>query len=214
MRGDTAPDVTTDRARPRVVGPREDEILDATLTLLGEVGYDRLTMDAVASAARAGKATLYRRWSSKGALVVDALERSARCHRAELPNTGSLRGDLFAGACGRGGLTDDQPVTLMASLFTAMQHDRDLREAFGQRIVEPQREAIRTLLAKGQERGEVSEHADLGLLLDILPAMAVLRVFLHGRPPDADLMSRIIDGVVLPAALHAPTPVARSTGSP
>ena len=214
MRGDTVRDVATDRARPRVVGPREDEILDATLTLLGEVGYDRLTMDAVASSARAGKATLYRRWPSKGALVVDALERSARCHRAELPDTGSLRGDLFAGACGRGGLTDDQPVSLMASLFTAMQHDPELREAFEQRIVHPQREAIRTLLVKGQQRGEVCEHADLDLLLDILPAMAVLQVFLHGRPPDADLMARIIDGVVLPAARNAPSPAARSASSP
>ena len=51
--------------RPRVEGDREDEILDATLTLLFEVGYDRLTIDAVARRARASKATLYRRWDTK-----------------------------------------------------------------------------------------------------------------------------------------------------
>ena len=57
-------------------GAREDEILDATLELLLEVGYDRLTMDAVAKASRASKATLYRRWETKPSLVVDAMVRA------------------------------------------------------------------------------------------------------------------------------------------
>ena len=60
-------------ARPRIEGDRELEILDATLTVLAEVGYDRLTMDAVAAAAKASKATLYRRWNGKVQLVIDAL---------------------------------------------------------------------------------------------------------------------------------------------
>jgi maltoporin len=50
--------------RPRVEGDREQEIYDATLEVLEEVGYDRLTMDAVATRAKAGKATLYRRWTA------------------------------------------------------------------------------------------------------------------------------------------------------
>jgi len=58
--------------RPRVEGERESEILDAALVLLCRVGYDRLTMDAVAAEAKASKATLYRRWSSKQSIVVDA----------------------------------------------------------------------------------------------------------------------------------------------
>ena len=61
--------------RPRIEGHREQEILDATLEVLADVGYDRLTMDAVATAAKASKATLYRRWSSKAALVIDAVAR-------------------------------------------------------------------------------------------------------------------------------------------
>ena len=59
--------------RPRVEGDREEEILEATIDLLVEVGYHRLTLDAVAREARASKATLYRRWESKPALVIDAL---------------------------------------------------------------------------------------------------------------------------------------------
>ena len=65
--------------RPRVEGDREQEILNATLEVLADVGYDRLTMDAVAARAHASKATLYRRWNSKVGLVIDALlaEKSA-----------------------------------------------------------------------------------------------------------------------------------------
>src|SRR5689334_11946810 len=76
---------------------RDPQILQATAQLLAEVGYDRLTMDAVAARAHAGKATLYRRWSSKGELVVDALGCAAHGETPEAaPDTGSLRGDLEA----------------------------------------------------------------------------------------------------------------------
>ena len=68
--------------RPRVAGDREDEILDATLDLLLDVGYDRLTMDAVARRARASKATLYRRWDDKPSLVVDAMVRAKQAPRS------------------------------------------------------------------------------------------------------------------------------------
>ena len=60
-------------SRPRVEGEREGEILEAALDALRESGYDRLTFDAVASAARASKATLYRRWPAKVDLVIDAV---------------------------------------------------------------------------------------------------------------------------------------------
>jgi len=80
--------------RPRVEGDREQEIFDATLQVLEEVGYDRLTMDAVASAARASKATLYRRWNGKVALVIDAL--ISQKGQPVVPDTGTLRGDLHS----------------------------------------------------------------------------------------------------------------------
>src|SRR5690349_8415936 len=89
--------------RPRVEGEREDEILDATVDLLMEVGYDRLTMDAVAREARASKATLYRRWETKASLVVEALARGKTAPHVEEHDTGSLREDLLATFCGHEG---------------------------------------------------------------------------------------------------------------
>src|SRR5512133_3293823 len=80
---------------------RHEAICDAVFDLLGEVGYDRMSMDAVAARARASKATIYRAWPHKPDLVIEALT-----HRfggtPEAPDTGSLRGDLVAlmtGAC-------------------------------------------------------------------------------------------------------------------
>src|SRR5262249_3725608 len=89
--------------RPRVEGDREQEILDAALEVLPDVGDDRLTMDAVAQRAKASKARLYRRWTSKAMLVVDALGRMKA--PPVLPDSGDLRTDLVTAFCGMGGLT-------------------------------------------------------------------------------------------------------------
>ena len=93
--------------RPRVEGARESEVLDAALVLLARVGYDRMTMDAIAAEAKAGKATLYRRWATKSSLVVDAILRSKETLQVPEVDTGSLREDLIAMACSHGGLSDD-----------------------------------------------------------------------------------------------------------
>src|SRR3954447_1593913 len=90
-------------ARPRIEGVREQEILDAALEVLADVGYDRLTIDAVAHRAKASKATLYRRWNSKATLVVEALARVKG--PPVTPDTGDLRTDLLETFCGMGGLT-------------------------------------------------------------------------------------------------------------
>ena len=75
---------------------RRQAILDAALALLMEVGYDRLSMDALAERARAGKATIYRHWSGKAEVVVEAI-RCRKCDDFPAPaDTGSLRGDLLA----------------------------------------------------------------------------------------------------------------------
>ncbi len=105
-----APTDEAGRTRPRVEGEREREILASTLECLVELGYDRLTFDAVAASAKASKATLYRRWPSKVDLVVEALQLMMGVEADRYPDTGSLRGDLIAQACAKGGLSDDKPA--------------------------------------------------------------------------------------------------------
>ncbi|MBA2639183.1 MAG: helix-turn-helix transcriptional regulator, partial [Nocardioidaceae bacterium] len=112
--------------RPRVTGEREDEILDATVRVLAELGYDRLTFDQVAAEAHASKATLYRRWDGKAALIVDALSRAKGLPDPAVSDTGSLRGDLLAVFCGPAGLSERLPMSVLGAVMTALHTDAEL----------------------------------------------------------------------------------------
>jgi AcrR family transcriptional regulator len=121
--------------RPRIEGDREAEILEATLELLANSGYDRLTMDAVSTAAKASKATLYRRWDSKAELVVDALSRAKGAPQVQDVDTGSLRGDLLTLACAQGGFSDGRVIAVMAAVITALHRDQEFADLFHERFL-------------------------------------------------------------------------------
>lgn len=190
----------TASVRPRVEGAREAEILDATFDLLAEVGYDRLTLDAVASRAKAGKATLYRRWDDKCSLVIDALLRAKGAPPPAVPDTGSLRGDLLALACGQGALTSAQPVTVLAGVITAIQCDAKFAHEFRTRFIGPKVEASKVAYERAKERGEISQDIDVDLLAPALAGIILHRLFLLDLPNDEDSVERVIDEIILPAA--------------
>ncbi|MEU4391597.1 TetR/AcrR family transcriptional regulator C-terminal ligand-binding domain-containing protein [Kribbella sp. NPDC023855] len=188
------------RQRPRVEGGREEEILDATVEVLAELGYDRLTMDAVATAAKASKATLYRRWSTKAELVVDAITRAKGCPVPDEVDTGSLRGDLIAMSCGEGGFTSDKLMSVMAGLLTALHRDEDLKKAFDEHFLAPRIGVTSRIYQRAVERGEIAADVDVQLLSVTLPAIIVHHAFVLGIPPTDELILRVIDNVILPAA--------------
>lgn len=195
--------------RPRVEGDREQQILDAALEALAEVGYDRLTMDAVATRARASKATLYRRWNDKASLVIDALV--SQKEELTAPDTGSLRGDLVASFCGMGGLTDTKQISVFASVLTAISRDAGFAEKFRRDFIAPKAALSRMVYERAQARGELAPDADLDLLSTAVPGIVLHRLFLLGETPDADLITRVIDQIILPAATCGaqPKPVER-----
>ena len=190
--------------RPRVEGERELEILEATLEVLDEVGYDLLTMDAVATRAKASKATLYRRWKGKPELVVAAI----MAHKGEtvVPDTGSLRGDLLAAYCGgSGGLNDP----LAQSVLVRGRH-RDgprpgVRRGLPARLHRPQGRGLAArIYERARERGEVHPDVDLTVLAPALAGIVLHRAFLLGETVTPELVGRVLDEVILPAALHGP----------
>ena len=188
------------RQRPRVEGGREEEILDATVAVVAELGYDRLTMDAVATAAKASKATLYRRWSTKAELVVDAISRAKGCPMPEDVDTGSLRGDLVSMACCDGGFTDEMPMSVVAGLLTALHRDADLQKAFRERFLAPRNELTNKVYERAVRRGEIAPDVDVALLSVTLPAVIIHHAYILGVEPTDDLILRVIDNVILPAA--------------
>lgn len=199
--------MVTSQKRPRVEGDREAEVLDAAVRVLVEVGYDRLTMDEVASEARASKATLYRRWESKADLVVDAVSRTKGIPDAEARDTGSLRGDLLTLACGPCGQAEQLPMSVLGGLLTALQTDPELSAAWRERFMAPRVAVTRTIFERAARRGELRTDLDLELILTVLPSMCVFRCTVEGRVVDEDFVARVLDQVVLPAALPDPVPV-------
>lgn len=185
-------------ARPRVEGDREQEIFDATLEVLADVGYDRLTMDAVANRSRASKATLYRRWNGKVSLVIDAL--LSQKGELTVPDTGSLRGDLLASFCGMGGLTDHSQVAVFAGVLTAIMRDEDFAEAFRRDFIGPKARLVATVFDRARDRGEVAPDVDLSLLAPALPGIVLHRLFILGEQPTPELITDVIDQIILPAA--------------
>ncbi len=186
--------------RPRIEGDRENEILDATLTLLASAGYDRLTMDAVASEAKASKATLYRRWATKAELVVDAIERAKGSPQVTDADTGTLRGDLLAMACHKGGLNDEHSLALMSSVITALQHDQEFSDSFHERFLLPKLAQTRAIYERARTRGEIPDAVDLDLLTPVLGAVILHRSFVLRLSVDDETVARIIDDIVIPAA--------------
>ena len=181
--------------------PRETAIFDAVLEILSEVGYDRLTMDAVASRVRAGKATLYRRWGSKADLVVDTLHR-VKLEAGAPPdvNTGSLRADLISLCCGPAHDADERTMSVMCGLFTAMRHDRELARAVESRFIAQWEKALVRAFTLAKDRGEIRADADPALLARVIPGLVFFRLLTGGEMVDGDDTARIIDEVVLPAA--------------
>ena len=178
---------------------RDPEILEAALDVLAETGYDGMTIDMVAARAKAGKATLYRRWSSKGELVVDAVACMKSVDLTTLPDTGTLRGDLVAMI--RPHSIDDaqRKLKIMTGLLTMLSKDPELSDTAMAAIMQPRVEANKILLRRAVDRGEIPASTDIDTLAVVSQAMATYRVMILRKPVDREFILSVIDGVVLPA---------------
>lgn len=177
--------------RPRDAA-REVALLEATLALLGEVGYDNLTIDAVAARAGSGKATVYRRWTDKADLVCSALAWSA--DQAHPPiDTGTLRGDVHALVAQLRAKSRRGDLTAMVGMLNAAHHDADLAAAFRGGLLSQRQRFLSAILERAQRRGELSPDADLELLRDLVPGVVFLRLLVTGGAVDDTVVDRLVD---------------------
>ncbi len=180
---------------------RDPEILDAALEVLAETGYDGMTVDMVAARAKAGKATIYRRWPTKNELVIDAVAcmKNAGASYDDLPDTGTLRGDLLAMIKPHSIKDGEKKLQVMAGLISMLVRAPELAEAANAAIVEPRANANRTLMRRAVERGEISADCDIETLSLVSPSMAAYRVLILQKPVDRAFLVSLIDSVILPA---------------
>lgn len=212
--GTTGGRIPTDRAATlrAVSADRDNAIYGAVFSLLGEVGYDRMSMDAVAARAQVSKATLYRRWPGKPELVVEALRQ--RHSQVQMPpDTGSLRGDLIellratAVIC----VAD---AGLMQTLGTAMRDNPELAQLVRQQVMPAGRVNSVAVLLRAAARGDLApEAAGRDLFHDLAPALVMSRVLAHGRPVDDAFLARVVDQVLIPVLTHRDPPAAEPAHS-
>jgi AcrR family transcriptional regulator len=177
--------------------PRETELLNVTLDLLQEHGYDRLTVDAVAATARASKATVYRRWPSKAELVLAAFIEGVR-QVAVHPETGTLREDLRHLGYAICKQANEQASTIRAVLVE-VSRDSALHDALQQQFLEQRKALIQHVLSDAVRRCEIDEAAISDELWDLLPGYLIYRAIMPSRPPTEHTVQALVDDVVIPS---------------
>ena len=188
------------RTDGRLDRSRDPAILNAALEALSEHGYDATNMNDIAARAGVGKAAIYRRWSSKAALLADALVHwRPDLLESGAPDTGSLTGDLDA-VVERVKRNDDARVSTDLVLRVALEavHDHELASALDELMLLRGRRVMSAILDRAAERGEISADRDWSMVADVAPAMGLLRV-VRGQRVDAAFFREVFDTLVLPA---------------
>ena len=142
-------------------------MLKATLELLGKVGYEAMSIEAIATLAKVGKTTIYRRYSSKEELVADAIE-SIR-EEVLIPDTGDLWGDVDAL------LENAAKITLtplgrqaIAMIISSAASNTRFSQIYWEKYLQPRRQAFATVIDRAKARNEVQPDLDAGLVFDTM----------------------------------------------
>lgn len=180
-------------------------ILDATLDVLAERGFDGLTTDLVAARAKAGKSTLYRRWPSKTELVLEAMSRldTGEVDVTALPDTGSLREDLLAFVRPQTPEQDARRIGILGDLAALSRREPMIAQRAVEAAVDPWIELLRHLISRAMDRREFPQ-ADAELLASVVPSIVTYRQALRAQPISNEEFVALIDGVLLPALRGGP----------
>jgi len=175
---------------------REAELLAVTLQLLQEHGYDRLTVEAVATTARASKATIYRRWPTKAELVLAAFIEGTR-ETAVPPDTGSLRGDLLQlGEMIRAHVGAHAGTIRAVMVETA--RSAELAAMLQRQFLDERKAVMEEVLAQAVARGEIDAASVTEDLWDVLAGYLIYRTVLAGRSPSHRTVGDLVDDVIIP----------------
>lgn len=176
---------------------RDSAIRAAILQVLADSGYAGLTMDAVATAAGVGKATIYRRWRTKSDLVADAVAALDTAPES-IPDTGSLEEDLSILMRSLVDAVNGPLGSATLSLLSALPHEPDLREAFQNGPLGQWSTSFRTVWSQAEQRGEVREGV-VGSAVAATASAPILQRWLFSRDPvDLSFADEVLTDVVLP----------------
>ena len=184
---------------------REEQLLAATLQVLSETGYDKLTVDQVVARAHASKTTVYRRWPSKADLVGAAFAHRTRGEFGIPPDTGTLRGDLLALAETIATVADEYG-RIIAGILAAGERSPQLRELLAKDLYDQRRGQVLGVLHRAVARGEINPEVISDDIWDVLPAYIMFRVLQHNRPVPAGTLRALVEEVLIPSLTRLPAP--------
>ncbi len=184
---------------------RDGVILDAALAVLAEHGYDGMTIDMVAARSGSARATVYRRWATKAELVLEAVARMSRddVNLDQLPDTGSLRGDMTALILPLSDQEQQVRIQAMTALLSLSKTDARLAHAATGAGIGPWIEVNRILIQRAVDRGEFQPPSDIHTLAELIPMMCVSRA-VQQQPITREFSLALLDGVIIPALRGGP----------
>jgi AcrR family transcriptional regulator len=177
--------------RPRSAAAHR-AILDAVLALLAEEGFGRLSIEGVAARAGVGKATVYRRWSSKVPLVIEALDTRAS-EQLSVPDTGTVRGDLTEFLTQVVRAMTGPEGRAVAPLLEGISRSPELAAAFRRDLISPRKEIANEIVRRGIARGELRPDLHFDVALDAPVGIIFHRLLITGEPLDEALVGRVVD---------------------
>jgi AcrR family transcriptional regulator len=154
------------RGRPRDEVAR-GRILAAALEVLEEAGFGNTTTDAIAERAGASKATIYRWWPNKGAVLIEAL-REQVAQETPFPDTGDVRRDVHEQLQDFIKLLTGQRGRIFKAFIAAAQSDPDFAEAFRRVWIRPRREQAQAVLRRHIVAGRLPANTDLEVVMDAI----------------------------------------------
>ena len=170
-------------------------ILDAANNLLDEIGFTNMSLEGIAARAGVGKATIYRRWSNKASVVMDAF-LAATAKEIAFPNTSSAREDIRRQMRSVVKVLNGPRGRTIATLIGVVQSDNELAEAFRTRFVAVRRGEAKAVVQRGIANGEFKPDMDLESVLDCLYGPLYFRLLIGHEKASAKYADQLVDLVL------------------
>lgn len=178
------------RGRPRNV-ETQNSILSASYDLLLENGFGAVTVEKIADRAKVSKATIYKWWPNKAAVVMDGF-LSAAAARLPVPDTGSVFQDILEHATNMARFMTTREGSIFLEIIGEGQDDSALAEAYRTRYIRPRRLEVHGIMDRGLQRGELKKNLDTALCTDLIYGPIFYRLLVTGDLIDDNYIRQLV----------------------
>jgi AcrR family transcriptional regulator len=178
------------RGRPRNI-ETQNTILSVSYGLLLEIGFEAVTVEKIADLAKVSKATIYKWWPNKAAVVMDGF-LSAVSARLPVPDTGSVFQNILEHATNMARFMNSREGSIFLQIIGEGQVDSALAEAYQTRYIQPRRLEVHGIMDQGIRRGELNKNLDIGLCTDLIYGPIFYRLLVTGDMLDDNYVKQLV----------------------